>query len=443
MKKILISLMIILAAFLPSEAKTLKGEINSTISASQIGKSSISISVKDIESGKQIFAFNENMLMHPASIQKILMLPAAVDVLGADYEFKTALYKRSESEYLIKLGADPYLSSDDLNDLVSKIDKFKTQKVYIDDSIIEPKSWGEGWQWDDDMNISMPRFNSYNLDGNIMKLTVMPSENGSQAIIINPSKYPLVFLNNVVSGEENSLKISRDNSISENALMLSGTVKTPVVSYIPVNNPKRYFGVKLTQALEDNRIYLKNPRTISQLKPSDKFTGEISHSISGAISDILLNSNNMVIETVMKLAGNKAYGSGTDISGIKVFDAFCAKNGLDNSKIRVVDASGVSKNNLVYADFMTTYLIKMKDNEVLKSMAKPDEGTLTGRMIPLKDNLRAKTGTLSDISSIAGYLTTKSGKNYAFCIMINDPKTTSSDKKTLEDYLIREIYLKG
>ena len=63
-------------------------------------------------------------------------------------------------------------------------------------------------------------------------------------------------------------------------------------------------------------------------------------------------------------------------------------------------------------------------------------------MIPLKDNLKAKTGTLSDISTIAGFLTSKSGNKYAFCIMINDPKSTSSEKKVVEDYIIRDMYLK-
>ena len=146
----------------------------------------------------------------------------------------------------------------------------------------------------------------------------------------------------------------------------------------------------------------------------------------------------------MKLAGGKFYqAKGSDILGIKLFHDFCEKNGIDSSEIRIVDASGVSKNNLVNSDFVTQYLYKLQGNKAYTKMARPSEGTLSNRMLPLKDNLRAKTGTLSDISSIAGFLTTKNGKRYIFCIMINDPKSTSSDKKVLEDYLIREMYLKG
>ena len=75
-------------------------------------------------------------------------------------------------------------------------------------------------------------------------------------------------------------------------------------------------------------------------------------------------------------------------------------------------------------------------------MATPGEGTLTQRLIPVQDNLKAKTGTLSGISSIAGYLTTRKGNKYTFCIIQNDIKLTPADKKMLEDGIIKEMYLK-
>ena len=77
----------------------------------------------------------------------------------------------------------------------------------------------------------------------------------------------------------------------------------------------------------------------------------------------------------------------------------------------------------------------------MEKLPSPSEGTLTHRMLVLKDNLKAKTGTLADNSTIAGYLTTKKGKKLVFCIMINDMKLSASDKKMLEDFIIREAYL--
>ena len=90
---------------------------------------------------------------------------------------------------------------------------------------------------------------------------------------------------------------------------------------------------------------------------------------------------------------------------------------------------------------MTSFLVKEEVQELLNGkLATAGEGTLTNRMLYFKDNLYAKTGTLSDVSAIAGYITSRNGKKYAFDIMINDPKTKSADKKLLEEYILRDIY---
>ena len=441
MKKVLAILMLFFLCTAVN-AKAVKHDFSSVINESEIDKNSIAISIKDLNTGKPVYELNEKILMHPASVQKMLTIIPAIEVLGEDYEFTTEIYKRGDDTFLIKLGADPYLTSSDLKKLVNNVSA-ETKRFYIDDSILEKKDWGEGWQWDDDMNVLMPRFNSYNLDKNLIKITIMPSDKSQTPIIINPSKYPLVFFNNVKTGKENDVKVSRDNSVSNNTLILEGTVNKPVTVYIPTNNLKRYFDIKLTNALADRKVYLKENFIIDKQGETDVVMGRVTHPISNAINDILKNSDNMVSETVAKLAGGKAYDDkGTDIYGIKMFDAYCKKTGLDNSKIRITDASGVSKNNLISADFISEFLLKNKENKLLDSMPSPGEGTLTHRMLPLKNNLKAKTGTHGDTSSIAGILTSRSGNKYAFCIIINDTTSTISDMKILEDYLLREVYLR-
>lgn len=442
MKKFFAILIVFFMA-LGVQAKGAKNcDFNNIINDSGVDKNSIAISIKDLGNGKSIYGLNDKILMHPASVQKALTLLPAMEVLGEDYKFTTYIYRRNDDSYVIKLGADPYLTTSDLKKLVGYVQP-EARKIYIDDNILEKKDWGEGWQWDDDMNILMPRFNSYNLDKNMIKITVMPTEKGKPATIINPSKYPLVFLNNVVTGDNNNVKASRDNSISANTLSLEGTVNKPTIIQIPVNNLKRYFDIKLTCVLGDRNIYLKQNFILDKVSQSDEKLGSVAHPLTLAVNDVLKNSNNMIAEVVLKLAGGKAYGDrGSDINGIKVFNAYCEKIGLDSSKIRLTDASGVSKNNLVSADFITEYFVKNKDNALYAHLPAPGEGTLTHRMLPIKDNLRAKTGTHGDASSIAGFLTTRNGHKYAFCIIINDTTSTIADMKMLEDYLVREMYLR-
>ncbi len=443
MKKILLTLFLMLAFVLNVQAKAVKKDFSTVINDSGVDIESLAISIKSADNGKIVYSLNDKMLMNPASVQKVLTTPVAYEVLGEDYQFATGIYSRGKGTYLLKLGADPYLISKDLKTLVKNVDK-DAQMIFVDDRILDSKTWGEGWQWDDDMNILMPRFGSYNLDKNLIKLTVMPSEKGGYATIINPSKYPLVFFNNITTSDKTKIDIHRDNNVSANTLMLSGTVARPTVIYIPVNNLQRYFNIQLAKSLEERSIYLKNTFVPNKLKEDDILRQEITHSIDTAVVDIFRNSNNMVSETMFKIAGGKYLNleTGSDSAGIKMFNDYCVKNKLDNSRIRITDASGVSKNNLVSADFITDFLSVNKDNKIMDNLPSPGEGTLTHRMLPIKDNLKAKTGTLSDLSSIAGYLTSKSGKKYTFCIMINDMKLSASDKKMLEDFIIREAYLR-
>ena len=443
MKKVLLIFFAIFLFMMNVQAKQPKKDFSSVINDSGVDIESISVSIKNLSNGKVVYSLNDKMLMNPASVQKVLTTPVSVETLGEDYQFKTTLYSRGKDCYLIKLGADPYLKSGELKVLIKSLAQ-DTKKIFIDDKVLDNKYWGEGWQWDDDMNINMPKFGAYNLDHNLIKLTVMPDDKGQFATIINPSKYPLVFFNQVVKSDKTSIKVHRDNNISTNTLILSGTVARPTTIYIPVNNLNRYFNVQLTRALEERKLYLKHPIIPNKLSGSDIKQEEICHDIQKAIVDVLKRSDNLVSETMFKLAGAKYLNieTGTDTAGIKMFNDYCQRNNLDNSRIRITDASGVSKNNMVSTDFVTDFLIVNKDNKIMEFLPKPGEGTLTHRMLPIKDNLRAKTGTLSDLSSIAGYLTSKSGKKFAFCIIINDMKLTASDKKMLEDFLIREAYIR-
>lgn len=442
MKK-LVSLFLLMFLFtLSAQAKGTKGDFAGIIRDSGISKDSISISIRNADNGKIVYSLNDKIMMNPASIQKVLTMTAAADALGEDYKFKTELYLKGENVYLIKLSGDPYLRYNDLKFLTKQV-RLGAKQVYIDDSILDDKYWGEGWQWDDDMNESMPRFGAYNLDNNLIKLVISPSESGQFAKISNPSKYPLVFLNNITTSNVTSLDIKRDSNVSDNTLKLNGTVARQTTVNIPSNNIKRYFEIRLTQALGENKIYLNTPYLPQKLTPEYTIQESFEHGLDVALNDILKNSNNMAAETVFKLAGGYKYNkTGTADSGIEMFNEFCRSKKLDPTVIRLTDGSGVSKNNLVTADFVSDFLYVNSQNPVMNYLPKPGEGTLVQRMLPIKDNLKAKTGTLANISSIAGYLTTKKGHNYTFCIIQNDVKLSPADKKILEEYIIREAYLK-
>ena len=436
MKKLILLLITLMLLTLNTHAKNSTHDFNKIIKDFSHNKSSVAISIKKADSGDIVYSLNDKIFMNPASVQKVLTMPAAVDKLGIDYKFITSIYSRGNDSYIIKLSGDPYLKTSDLKNFAKAV-KPDTQNIYIDDSVLDNNTWGEGWQWDDDMNPLMPRFGAYNLDKNLVKITIIPDSNGHSAIISNPSKYPYVFNNNIKTSNVTRLDVKRDTAVSANIINLTGTVARPTSVLIPTLNIKRYFQFELSKALESNNIYIKNPYTNSKYKSSDKFIASVEHPLEFALNDILKNSNNMSAETVFKLAGN-----GTAQGGISVFNDYCRKIGVDTTGIRITDGSGVSQNNLVTSDFITEFLVKSKNSKVISYLPSPGEGTLIQRLLPIKESLSAKTGTLSGVSAIAGYLTAKSGKKYVFCIIQNDVNISDADKKLLEDNILRAAYLK-
>ena len=110
--------LIVMAMFLfvlnVQAAKHVKSDFLSVIKDSGVDTESIAVSIKSAEGGKAVYSLNNKMLMNPASVQKVITTPAMVETLGEDYMFSTEIYSRGEDSFLIKLGADPYLTSTDL-----------------------------------------------------------------------------------------------------------------------------------------------------------------------------------------------------------------------------------------------------------------------------------------------------------------------------------------
>lgn len=452
MKKIvnLLSLFLVLILSISVvNARPFESPIKSAIKKADISNTAlISVSFKDISSGKSAFEMNPNTPMSAASVQKLVTIFPSLNTLGENYEFKTQLYKNKDNNLYLKLGADPSLTSRELKDLIKYLEGqkiYSTKSFSMDDSILDSVEWGEGWQWDNDLNPLMPRFGAYNLDKNLITVTVSPTVQGAPAEISTNVFYPTAFVNNVITSDSTNVKMERKNYISPDVINADGTISRDLDMQIPVNYPRRYFILRLEEILRKQKFSYYGDFNRLKLPKNKILVAEVKHPITPMLDEILKNSNNMVAETVFKVAGGKyANSAGSAETAIEMFNDYYKKEGLNTDNIKIVDGSGVSKNNLLTADFITGVLVKesQKDNFncVKQHIATPGEGTLKDRMLYFKGSLSAKTGTLTNVSAIAGYLKVKSGKTYAFCIIINDPKSKSADKKSFEEYVLRQAF---
>ena len=451
MKKLMITLVVMVLNIGIASAKNLPNAFDNAFSETGISKHAVSISVQDIDKPKKVYQINSEKPMMPASTQKLITTTPAFEVLGDDYKFSTKLYKvKNTNDYYIVLGADPYLTRKDLKDLLGKINLPKNKnisKLYIDDSIFDKNEWGEGWQWDDDLNPLMPKFSAYNIDGNVVKAKLTPLQNQPPQIEMNVF-YPVLIMNYVKNGDKTNVTVSRRNYISANELTFEGEISTDTEMIIPVNNVQEYFNLRVKEGLKSNKLHYYDKIQTKKLPANNVvLVGEITHPITQAKKDVYENSNNLVAETVFKLAGAKyTKKTGSFENSYKVVEDFAKTNAIDLSGVKIVDGSGVSKNNMTTTKFMTEYLVQVSKNygheKVISALPypNPESSTLKNRMLYLGNKLHAKTGTLADVSGIAGYIETRKGNKYAFSILINDAKSTKIEKKTFEELILRAIY---
>ncbi|MBR5555322.1 D-alanyl-D-alanine carboxypeptidase/D-alanyl-D-alanine-endopeptidase [bacterium] len=448
MKKLLITLLA-LCAGVSVQAKTFS--IEKSIQESNINKAGISISVRNVNSGKILYELNPHTPRIPASTLKAVTSTVALDTLGEDFNFTTSLYKTKDNELLLKLSGDPQFTKSDLNSLLetaSEKNIVDPKAFYIDDYVMDSVIWGEGWQWDDDLNPLMPKFSSYNIDQNLLTAIVDPKTQGAPANIQLTTFYPVTFMNLVTTGKENDITFTRNNHISPDIINVSGVISSRQTQKIPVNSPKRYFLIKLEEAIIEHKIGYYGAFPQKKLPLSSlNLIEEIKRPINIALNDSLKNSSNLSAETLFKVAGGHfVKNTGAIKNSILMFNEYCKKNNLKNENIKIADGSGVSKNNLMTADFMTNFLVLQTKKEnfekYLNLYPTAGEGTLKNRMLYFKDIIFAKTGTLSDASAICGYIKTRDGNLVVFDIMIQDAKSSSSDKKATEEQIIRAIYNK-
>ena len=117
---------------------------------------------------------------------------------------------------------------------------------------------------------------------------------------------------------------------------------------------------------------------------------------------------------------------------------------MDVDSIVLVDGSGVSRNNLISVDWMTkalNKLYKQSDFEKFRdNMAQSGDGTLSNRLFEMRGDAWLKTGSLSNVSGIIGYVKSQDGSMYSVAILLQNFIDEQEKIKKFEDEIIRIIY---
>jgi D-alanyl-D-alanine carboxypeptidase/D-alanyl-D-alanine-endopeptidase (penicillin-binding protein 4) len=446
MKKILILFIALIASSYPQSLKT---ELDNILKNKFFESCLVSIQVEDLTANKTLYSKNEKILLRPASNMKIITSAAGLLYLNPDYEFTTNLYYDGyvsndtlNGNIYVVGGCDPDFVTQDLYQFVDAIQSLNISvingNIYGDVSFKDSLSWGKGWMWDDDPSSDAPYLSALNIKDNCVEVTFDGVKNQAE---INPhTKYVSVR----VSESDKKLTIDRNWMERKNEIIVSGNSNGKEYhAKVNLNEPAKYFLQVFSEVLDSNNIKTLGNTELVILPEYVNFIYSFKRKYSDIITNLNKESDNLSAEMTLYALANKYSGKpATADSGIQLLNRMIDSIGLNYKDYRLVDGSGVSHYNVVSAELLTAILkyfyLHQPDLHKFLYDSFPIagvDGTLENRMRKTSafKNVHAKTGTLSGVSCISGFVEGKNNHQIAFSIMMQNFVGSSKLARDLQD----------
>jgi PBP4 family serine-type D-alanyl-D-alanine carboxypeptidase len=446
---------------LAQTAEDTKQSIDATLSVPVFKNAIVGVLVKSLDSGRIVYEHNADTALMPASNMKILTGTTAVARLGTTFHFTTALYRTGEitksgelkGDLYIKGGGDPSFTSLDLIALVEEMKAAGVRKfqghIIADATVFDDNRLGEGWEWDDEPFYYQAQVSGLNCDQNVVVFNVKPGkkvgdpaevETGAGEVAkagIGSTRYLAIrnSVQTVTAGSKTS--VTFDRTRGRNEAVMSGTIPLDgklVLEVLTVEEPALFTATRLFEVLDHGGIRVPKPEKQQVAKgtvPKDAtiLATHDSQPLPRILFEFLKPSDNLYGECLIKTLGWQKTGTGTWDDGASVIRAFLTESGVDSAGLVLADGSGLSRKDNVTPRLLVGVL------EAADKRLSPDartafeeglpvagvDGTLRSRFrgTSVQGNLHAKTGSLSGVSSLSGYLTTKAGEHLVFSILMN------------------------
>lgn len=440
-----------------------QSRINELLKDKFFKSSLVAIDVYNLTTQKVIYQKNNKMLLHPASNMKILTSSAALKFLGKDYLFKTKLYYEGEivdsilyGHLFIVGGCDPDFTSEDLEVLTrymkDKGIKKITGNIYGDVSMADSLFWGNGWMWDDDPSTDAPYLTPLTINDNTVTITCEYDNQNNQLMVKSiPETNYIETINKVTADDTKAaeLKIDRDWINRTNKFIVEGNISNNIfnrknyfLQTFNIFKPEYYFLTLFKESLERNGIRFSGDLKIKSLAENTNHVYSFIRSFDSVIVNLNKTSDNLSTEMTLLALAEKYFGRPASAkNGLKMLDSLIILCGLNPTDYRLVDGSGVSHYNLVTAELLLSVLkyFYFHEPNLFETLYNSFpiagvDGSLESRMLNTKavGNVHAKTGTLSGVSSLSGYVKNRKGNMLAFSILVQNYVGSS---KQARDYI--------
>lgn len=418
------------------QADDLQVRLNRVVSVKGAGR--IAVSVFDLDKDAFVYDYGGSKALKPASVLKLLISQAAFELLGPDFSFETAFLSdrlvdgRVDNLYVLG-GGDPDFTTEDMWISARAIKRRGIKSignVILDASLFETVMARQGQRAYQAGSSALP------LNFNSVAFEVCPSSPGRAALVsVEPWEYPVALKGKIVTSKRSTSSFSIDEAASAQKsgrplYIVRGAIpaKHSCQSYYrSVPDPIEYFGYVLKGHLQSLGVMVSG-KMLKGAVPGTARELYIHRSkpLSQIVEDLNHYSNNFTAEQLLMALDQTKQRSRRRDAGLKKLAEYLDGLGFPDSEFKLEDASGLSHQNRISARILTrvlaeSYKVEAYRPEFEKSLSVSGRnGTLKKRsLLPQNIILRAKTGTLDGVSSLAGYLTSLSGRRFAFAILQN------------------------
>lgn len=468
---------IVLPAQAHADTAGLKASIDTILADPLLAGATSGVMVRKASDGTVLYNHNGNSLLIPASNTKLYSSTAALNILGEDFRFRTAVGTAGtlngkgtvvRGDVYIKGYGDPTMQARDYNKLAKQLaDKGITTirgQIIADDTYFDAVRLGYNWGWDSNPYYYQPEISALtvaandNLDIGALLVEVSPANAAGKParVTTSPKTDYVTFTNNTTTGAAGTAtSIAVERQMGTNNIVVSGTIAldaNKVTRVSTVGEPGVYAATLFRDALVRQGITVTKEGVGHAAMPDTAtiLTERNSEPLSTILTPFMKLSNNGIAEILTKTIGQQTAGIGSWSTGIAaMLSVNQAAYGVDTNQVKFVDGSGLSNVNLTTPEQTTNLLIAAQQQPTfdlwynalpIAGMSDPlVGGTLANRMknTAAAGNVHAKTGSLDNVSALSGYATSADGERLVFSIMENN--YSGASPKALEDKIATAI----
>ena len=435
----------------------IKAAIDRFLPDSLFPPASMGIRVVSVRSGEPIYDLHPDFLFTPASTQKLLTTATALALLGPAFRFETVLHVDSTSEPTMTISGagDPLLTTADIDSIAFLLPPLLSPQpawtLVGDVSAFDDEPWGKGWMWDDEPDPTAMEISPLSVNRNCVTVSVQPGRSAGDAlqVTVEPATDFMSVVNEGVSTSDSvrsPLVVTRPRRGDVNIIHVSGEMRTDdsaITRRVSVRDPARYFLTLLAERLRSQGVPVARVR-IDTIPAAGTPIVVRTRTLDSVITFMNTWSDNLAAECILKTLDRQATGRrGSSQEGTRAMRGILQSLGVDSSAVVAADGSGLSRYNLLSARALTDLLVCVARDTVLFHLIRHSlpvagrSGTLLRRMrgTAAEGNVRAKTGTMTGGSSLAGYALTADGDLVAFAILMQNYPGEAGPYRVVQDSL--------